>query len=76
MRAVWAAISGLLVEDASLALGIVAALAISGLVATVLGDAARGFVGWLLLAMLTVLIVLDLHGTGRQVRKRMSTPHR
>jgi hypothetical protein len=68
LAGVWAAVWGLLVEDGSLAIGIVAALALTWLAAVVLGDALRDQVGWLLLAMLLVLVVVNLRAAGRRAR--------
>ena len=68
LTAIWDAVWGLLVEDGSLAIGIVAALAITWIAAVVLGDAQRDQVGWLLLAMLLVLVVVNLRAAGRRAR--------
>ena len=63
------ALWGLLVEDGSLAIGIVAALALTWIAAIALGDAHRDLVGWLLLAMLLVIVVLNLRAAGRRARE-------
>jgi len=63
------ALWGLLVEDGSLAIGIVAALALTWIAAIALGDAQRDLVGWLLLAMLLVIVVLNLRAAGRRARE-------
>jgi hypothetical protein len=68
LAGVWAAVWGLLVEDGSLAIGIVAALAATWIAAVVLADAQRDQVGWLLLAMLLVLVVFNLRAAGRRAR--------
>lgn len=68
----WEAIWGLLVEDGSLAIGIVVALAITWVAAAVLGEGAHNVVGWLLLAMLTALVVFNLQAAGRRARRGMS----
>ena len=68
LAGVWAAVWGLLVEDGSLAIGIVTALALTWLAAVVLADALRDQVGWLLLAMLLVLVVVNLRAAGRRAR--------
>lgn len=62
----WDALWGLLVEDGSLAVGILAALAITWAAAAALPQALRDQVGWLLLAMLAVLVVLNLRTAGRR----------
>lgn len=67
-QAVW----GLLVEDGSLAVGIVAALLLSWLAATFLADQVRDLVGWLLLAMLTLLVVFNLRAAGQRARRKIS----
>jgi hypothetical protein len=68
---IWEALWGLLVEDGSLAIGIVAALAVTWIAAIALADAQRDQVGWLLLAMLLVLVVLNLRSAGRRARTAM-----
>lgn len=68
LAGIWEALWGLLVEDGSLAVGIVAALAATWVAAIALGDALRDQVGWLLLAMLVVLVVLNLRAAGRRAR--------
>ena len=65
---IWEALWGLLVEDGSLAIGIVAALAVTWIAAIALADAQRDQVGWLLLAMLLLLVVLNLRSAGRRAR--------
>jgi fucose permease len=73
VKGLWDAVWGLLVEDGSLAVGILGALAITWVAAVVLDDAARNFVGWLLLAMLTVLVVLNLQAAARNARRKLSS---
>ena len=68
---IWEALWGLLVEDGSLAIGIVTALAVTWIAAIALADAERDQVGWLLLAMLLVLVVLNLRSAGRRARTAM-----
>jgi fucose permease len=68
LAGVWAAVWGLLVEDGSLAIGIVAALAATWIAAVILTDAARNQVGWLLLGLLLILVVLNLRAAGRRAR--------
>lgn len=67
-----AAVWGLLVEDGSLAVGIVAALLLTWLAATFLADQLRDLVGWLLLAMLTLLVVFNLRAAGQRARRKIS----
>ena len=72
LTGIWAAVWGLLVEDGSLAIGIVAALAVTWVAAAVLADPQRDQVGWLLLAMLLVLVILNLRAAGRRARSGAS----
>lgn len=72
----WEAVWGLLVEDGSLAVGIVVALAIAWAAAATLPDAARDQVGWLLLAMLAILVVLNLRSAGLKLRRAVTPAER
>ena len=65
-EAVW----GLLVEDGSLAVGIVAALAITWIAAVVLPEPTVDQVGWLLLAMLVTLVLFNLRAAGQSARRK------
>lgn len=65
VEAVW----GLLVEDGSLAVGIVVALAVTWIAAAILPEPAVDQVGWLLLAMLVVLVLFNLRATGQRARR-------
>lgn len=65
LEAVW----GLLVEDGSLALGIVVALGLTWAAAAALPDSMRDQVGWLLLAMLALLVVFNLRAAGLKARR-------
>lgn len=71
LKAVGAAVWGLLVDDGSLAIGIVLALGVTWLAAIALGDAGRDQVGWLLLAMLVGLVIMNLRAAGRGVRRKI-----
>jgi len=73
LMGVWDAVWGLLVEDGSLAIGIVVALAITWVAAIVLGEGAHDVVGWLLVAMLTALILVNLQAAGRKARGKISS---
>ncbi|HEY8861613.1 MAG TPA: hypothetical protein VIN37_05950 [Candidatus Limnocylindria bacterium] len=73
LTGVWRAVWGLLVEDGSLAIGIVVALAVTWIAAVALADPQRDQVGWLLLAMLLVLVVLNLRAAGRRARAASGT---
>jgi hypothetical protein len=61
-----------LVEDGSLAVGIIAALAVTWLAAVVLADPQRDQVGWLLLAILIVLVVLNVRAAGQSARRAVA----
>jgi hypothetical protein len=69
-RAVLEAMWGLLVEDGSLAVGIVVALATTWIAAAALPKTAADQVGWLLLAMLVVLVLFNLRATGQSARRK------
>ena len=73
LTGVWRAVWGLLVEDGSLAIGIVVALAVTWIAAVALADPQRDQVGWLLLAMLLVLVVVNLRAAGRRARAASGT---
>ncbi|HLZ47932.1 MAG TPA: hypothetical protein VKR80_04710 [Candidatus Limnocylindria bacterium] len=72
LKAIGETVWGLLVDDGSLAIGIVVALGVTWIAATALGDAGRDLVGWLLVAMLVVLVVANLRAAGGSVRRRIS----
>ena len=76
LRAIAAAVWGLLVEDGSLAAGIIAALGVTWLAATVLPEPALDQVGWLLLAMLVVLLIANLRSAGRRASRQVSAAGR
>jgi len=69
VEAIW----GLLVEDGSLAVGIILALAATWLAAILLPDPVVDQVGWLLLAMLVVLVIINLRAAGLRARRHIST---
>lgn len=73
LKGIGEAIWGLLVEDGSLAIGIVVSLAVTWLAAIVLGEGAHNVVGWLLLGMLTALVVFNLQAAGRKARRKISS---
>ncbi|HEX9496746.1 MAG TPA: hypothetical protein VGA38_13385 [Candidatus Limnocylindria bacterium] len=68
LRAVWETLFGLVVDDGSLAIGIVIALAIAWVAARSIGDAT----GWLLLVMLIGLVVANLYAAGRKARRHLA----
>ncbi len=68
-RSVWDAVVGLLVEDGSLAVGIIVALAGTWLTAAFVPDI-RDLCGWLLLALLVALVVVNLRAAGIRARRQ------
>ena len=74
LKAIVGSIWGLLVEDGSLAVGIVVALAVTWIGAAALPQPAVDQVGWLLLVMLVALVVFNLRAAGNNTRRRISAP--
>ncbi len=72
LRGLWENTFGLLVEDGSLAVGILAALAIVWAASNALGDARRDLAGWLLLVLLVALLLVNLNVAGRAARRKAS----
>ena len=70
VRAIWENTYGLLVDDGQLAIGAIAALAITWVVAETAGDTVRENVGWLLLAMVLVLAVANIYRAGHNARRK------
>jgi hypothetical protein len=68
LRSIWNTVFGLLVDDGSLAVGIVAALAIAWLAVAQLGDVT----GWLLLGLLIALVLANLYAAGRKSRRHIA----
>lgn len=66
LRSIGGTLYGLLVDDGSLAIGIVAALLVAWAGSASLGDAT----GWVLLALLAALLVGNLYAAGRRIRSR------
>jgi len=69
LRGVGGTVYGLLVDDGSLAIGIVVALVVAWTGARALGDAT----GWVLLALLVTLVVGNLYAAGRKTRAKLSS---
>ena len=72
LRAVWDNTYGLLVDDGQLAIGAIAALAITWLVAQTSGETVRENAGWILLVLVVALVVANLYRAGRNARQRRS----
>ena len=72
MKAVREAVLGLLVEDGSLAVGIVVALALTWITTAILAEGQRDQVGWLLLAMLVALVLVNLRAAGARARRAIA----
>ena len=75
-EAIWSTLAGLLIEDGQLAIGAILALAITWVLARAAGDQVREMSGWVLLAMVLVLVVANLYRAGLDVRARVSSAHR
>jgi hypothetical protein len=75
-RSIWATLVGLLIEDGQLAIGALLALAITWALANTGGETAHEVVGWVLLALVLVLVVANLYRAGVGARARMSSAHR
>ena len=75
-RAIWSTLAGLLVEDGQLAIGAILALAITWALARAAGDQGRDLSGWVLLAMVLVLVVANLYRAGLNLRARVSSAQR
>ena len=68
---IWEAVWGLLVEDGSLAVGILVALGITWAAAAAVVTPMQDEVGWVLLAMLLLLVVLNLRAAGLKARRAL-----
>jgi hypothetical protein len=72
LRGIWDNTYGLLVDDGQLAVGAIAALAITWFVAESGTDQVRENAGWLLLVLVVVLVIANLYRAGRNARRRVS----
>lgn len=72
LRGIWDNTYGLLVDDGQLAIGAIAALAITWLLAESGNEDIRENAGWLLLALVVMLVVANLYRAGRNARRRVS----
>jgi hypothetical protein len=75
-RSIWSTLVGLLIEDGQLAIGALAALAITWAIAYTGGDQGRDVSGWVLLVMTLALVVANLYRAGVTVRARVSSARR
>jgi hypothetical protein len=72
LRGIWDNTYGLLVDDGQLAIGAIAALAVTWLVAESGNDEIRENAGWLLLILVVVVVVANLYRAGRNARRSVS----
>jgi len=72
LGSIWETLSGLLVDDGQLAVGIVVSLAIVWLLATYGGESLRDLAGWLLLALLVALTLANLYRAGVNARRKIT----
>ena len=75
-KSIWSTLVGLLIEDGQLAIGALVALAITWAIAYFFGDRGRDASGWVLLALVLALVVVNLYRAGVTVRARMSSARR
>ena len=71
MRFVWENVVGLVIEDSQLAIGIVLTLGITWGLST-LGDKVQDVIGWLLLALLIIVLLGNLVVTARRAKRRLA----
>jgi hypothetical protein len=69
LSAIWENVYGLLVDDGSLALGALGAVAITWLFAVLAPDAADQLGGGLLLALVCALVLTNLYLAGQRIRR-------
>ncbi len=69
LSAIWSNTYGLLVDDGSLALGALAAVAVTWVFATLAPEAAEQLMGVLLLVLLSALVLANLYTAGRRIRR-------
>jgi hypothetical protein len=72
LRSLWKNLYGLFVDDGAIAMGTLAAVALTGAWAgfTAAGSAARNLGGPLLFALLMMLLVFNAYGAGRAASRR------
>ena len=70
LRGIWGNTYGLLVDDGQLAVGAIAALVVTWLVAQ--SGALQDNAGWLLLVLVLALVVANLYRAGRNARRQVA----
>jgi len=70
LRGIWSNTYGLLVDDGQLAVGAIAALVVTWLVAQ--SGALQENAGWLLLVLILALVVANLYRAGRNARRQVA----
>ena len=70
LRGIWDNTYGLLVDDGQLAVGAIAALVVTWLVAQ--SGAFQENAGWLLLVLILALVVANLYRAGRNARRQVA----
>ena len=70
LHVLWDNTYGLLVDDGQLAIGAIVALAVTWTVAQV-SETLRESVGWLLLAMVVVLVIANTYRAGHNARRKL-----
>lgn len=68
---VWENVVGLVIEDSQLAIGIVVALVVTA-AASSLGTGVHPLLGWLLLALLVIVLLANLILTARRAKRRIA----
>ncbi len=70
LRGIWDNTYGLLVDDGQLAVGAIAALVVTWVVAQ--SGALQDNAGWLLLVLVLALVIANLYRAGRNARRHIS----
>ncbi len=70
IRAIWASTYGLLVDDGQMAVGIVVALAVVWALAAYGSETIRDSSGWILLALVVLLVLANLYRAGQNARRQ------